>query len=118
MNAKILETTVKNFRSGVLEAATPVLLEFSTESCPACRMVEPVLDRLADEYDGRVLFAHVDAGEQPELAEAFGVQGVPAFAVIRDRSIVDAFVGAQPPAAIRNRLDAALAPKPKRRSMG
>ncbi len=118
MNAKILETTVKNFRSGVLEAETPVLLEFSTESCPACRMVEPVLDRLADEYDGRVLFAHVDAGEQPELAEAFGVRGVPAFALIRDRSIVDAFVGAQPPAALRDRLDAVLAPKPRRRSMG
>jgi thioredoxin-like negative regulator of GroEL len=118
MNAKILETTADNFRSEVLEAGVPVLIEFSTESCPACRMVEPVLDKLADEYEGRVLFAHVDAGEERELAEAFDVRGVPAFAVIRDRQLVDAFVGAQPPVALRRRLDAVLAAKRRTSSMG
>jgi thioredoxin-like negative regulator of GroEL len=118
MNAKILETTADNFRSEVLEAALPVLIEFGTDNCPACRLAEPVLDRLADEYDGRVLFAHVDAAEQQELASAFGVRGVPAFAVIRNRQLLDSFVGAQPPAAMRRRLDAAISARPRPSSMG
>lgn len=118
MNAKILETTADNFRSDVLDAVVPVLIEFSTETCPACRMVQPALDRLADEYEGRVLFAHVDASQEQELAEAFGVRGVPAFAVVRDRQIVDSFVGAQPPREIRRRLDEAISNKRRSTSVG
>jgi thioredoxin 1 len=103
-NAKILQADGANFEADVLGSDVPVLVDFWAEWCGPCRMVAPVLDQLADEYEGKVKIAKVNVDHNQELAIQYGVQGIPAFALFKDGAVADRMVGAVPKSAFESFL--------------
>jgi putative thioredoxin len=98
-----MDVTAATFERDVLEAsaASPVLVDFWAPWCAPCRVLGPILEKLAREYAGRFRLAKVNLDENPELAAAFGVRSIPDVIAFRDRRPVAHFLGAQPEAAVR-----------------
>jgi len=109
-NSFVIEATGSNFQQEVIERsrAVPVVVDFWATWCAPCRMLGPVLEKLAREYDGRFVLAKVESDREPELALQFGVRSIPAVFGVRDGRAVDAFVGVQPESVIRTWLDRLL----------
>lgn len=108
----VLPVTAENFQAEVLESSTPVLVDLYATWCGPCRMLAPVLDRLAAELDGQVKFVKIDTDEQPELAEAFRVSSIPMLALMKDGQVVDTSVGLVSPDQIRQMVKKATSPVP------
>jgi putative thioredoxin len=106
----IIEATDANFGEVVLDESfrRPVVVDFWAEWCQPCRMIGPVLERLADEHGGDFLLAKLDTDRNPQASMAFRIQGIPAVKAFRDGQMVSEFVGAIPERAIRQWLEPLL----------
>lgn len=93
------------FQEKVLDSSTPVIVDFWAPWCGPCRMVAPVLDELAKEYNEKVVIAKVNTDENPQWAMRYGVQGIPTMLFVKNGEIVDRIVGAHPKPSIQQRLD-------------
>ena len=100
--------TDSDFQQEVLEADTPVLVDFWADWCAPCKMVAPLLDELAEEYEGKVKFTKLDVDSNPQIAMQYGIRSIPTLLVFKGGGAVDQVVGAVPKAAIKKRLDSAL----------
>jgi putative thioredoxin len=109
-SSHVLDVTSATFNQDVIErsATVPVVVDFWATWCGPCRMLSPVLEKLAREYDGKFLLAKVDIDAHPDVAASFGVRSIPAVFGVRDGKAVDAFVGVQPEAMIRSWIDRLL----------
>jgi putative thioredoxin len=106
----VIDSTDATFTADVVQISmtVPVVIDFWADWCTPCKQLSPVLESLAAEYGGRFLLAKVDADANPQLAEAFQVQGIPAvFAVLKGQP-VPLFQGAQPEAQVRAVLEKLL----------
>lgn len=103
MSRFAFDVTAADFEQKVIEASknTPVLVDFWAEWCAPCRALKPLLEKLADEFEGRILVAKVDTEQQQELAARFGIRGIPDVRAFVDGAVVDGFTGALPEAALR-----------------
>lgn len=102
----LYDVTVDDFDARVLDASrdVPVLVDFWASWCAPCRALAPVLERLADSYQGKIHVARVNSDEQQVLAAQYGVRSLPTVKIFRNGAVVDEFVGAQPEAVIREIL--------------
>jgi putative thioredoxin len=109
-SANVVEVTDATFPQVVLEEShrRPVVVDFWAEWCQPCRMIGPVLERLADEHSGDFLLAKLDTDTNPQASAAFRIQGIPAVKAFRDGQMVSEFVGAIPERAIRQWLEPLL----------
>jgi putative thioredoxin len=97
------EVTDATFESAVLDRSVevPVLVDLWAEWCGPCRTLTPILEKVVAEAGGRVELAKVNVDENPQVSAAFKVQSIPAVYAIRDRKVVDNFIGALPEAQVR-----------------
>ena len=91
-----IHVTDAAFEKTVLQSATPVIVDFWAPWCGPCKMVAPILDKLAKEYADKVVVAKVNTDENSEWAQKYGVQGIPTMLFIADGKIVHRQVGALP----------------------
>ena len=88
--------TKDNFEAEVLKSEKPVLLDFWASWCGPCKMLSPVIAKVAEKYDGKIKVGKVNVDEQPELADAFSVSSIPLLAVMKNGEVTKAAVGYRP----------------------
>lgn len=103
----IVEVTQENFQQTILEESQKrlVVVDFWADWCAPCKALMPVLEKLANEYNGQLLLAKVNCDEQQTIAAQFGVRSLPTVALMKDGQPVDGFMGAQPESEIRQMLE-------------
>jgi len=106
--SKPLEITDSNFNE-VINSDQPVLVDFWAEWCGPCKMIAPVVDELASDYDGKAVVGKVDVDSNPEVAGKFGIRSIPTLLVFKNGEIVDKQVGAVNKSVLSQKLDAQLA---------
>ncbi|MEQ1732575.1 MAG: thioredoxin [Bacteroidia bacterium] len=103
-----LELTDANFAELVEKSDKPVLVDFWAEWCGPCRMVGPVVEELAKDYEGRAVIGKVNVDTNPEVAMKFGIRNIPALLFFKNGEIVDKQVGAVPRSVLEEKLKAQL----------
>lgn len=103
-----LEITDANFEEVVLKSDKPVVVDFWAEWCGPCRMIGPVIEEMAGEYDGRAVIGKVNVDENPGVSAQFGVRNIPTVLFIKNGAVADKSVGAVPKAQLASKLDAIL----------
>ncbi len=104
----VLSINDLNFEDEVVKSNIPVLVDFSATWCGPCRQIAPIVEQLAQEYDGRVKVANVDVDESPATAQRYGVRGVPSLFVFKQGEVVAQQVGAVAKKTLSDMLDGAL----------
>ena len=107
--AKPQEITDTEFEQEVLKADLPVVVDFWAEWCGPCKVVAPVLEELADEYDGKIKFVKVDTEENFETPSSYGVLSLPTLLVFKEGQQIEWITGARPKGDLMRYLDKALA---------
>jgi len=109
MADNIKDVSDKDFKSNVLDAARPVLVDFWAVWCGPCRMIGPIVAELAGEYKDRVDFAKVNVDEAPKVASSYNVMSIPTLIVFKGGKPFEQVVGYRPKKDIQKLLDKALA---------
>ena len=103
-----LELTDSNFDEVVLKSDKPVLVDFWAEWCGPCRMVGPIIEELATEYEGKVNIGKIDVDENSEVAAQFGIRNIPTILFFKGGQLVDKQVGAAPKATFVSKIEGIL----------
>ncbi|GAA3816718.1 thioredoxin [Cellulomonas soli] len=105
----MLDVTDATFRSEVLESEVPVLVDFWAEWCGPCRLVAPVLEELAGQYEGRLKIVKLNADDNPQVTGDYGVVSIPTLNIYSGGELVRSVIGARPKAVIAEEIEGALA---------
>ena len=99
-----LKITRENFENEVMKSNIPVLIDFWAPWCGPCRMMGPIIEQLAEEYEGKAKVGKVNVDEEGELSQAFGVMSIPTIVLVKDGKVVKQTVGARPKAEVEAML--------------
>ncbi len=106
--SKPVHISQRNFGAEVVQSALPVLVDFWATWCGPCRMIAPIVEDLAREYEGRLKVGKVDVDENPDLASRYGVQSIPTLLVFVGGQPFTRIVGYAPKAELKRAIDTAL----------
>jgi thioredoxin 1 len=108
--SKALKLTDDSFENEVLNAESnkPVLVDFWAEWCGPCKMVGPVVEELAEEFEGKAKVGKVDVDSNPETSTKYGIRSIPSLLIFKNGEVVDQIVGAVPKAQLKKQLEAQL----------
>ena len=107
-NTPYVTLTDGDFQDQVIQSSQPVLVDFWATWCGPCQAMNPIIQELATEYQGRVSVGKVNVDEQPTLAAQFGIQSIPTLLVFKDGKVVDTVIGAVPKKVIADTLNAVV----------
>lgn len=107
-NDKVVILDSNNFEEEVINSDVPVLVDFWAAWCAPCRMIAPIIDQLADEFDGKAKIAKLNVDEQGELAGRYKVMSIPTLILFKDGEIVDQTMGARPKGELVKLIQKAL----------
>lgn len=99
-----LEFTDDNFQQEVLESGTDVLVDFWAPWCGPCRQIAPLIDQLAEQYDGKVKVGKLNIDDNPTVTQQYGIQSIPTLLLFRGGDVAERFVGMPP----KEKLEAAM----------
>jgi thioredoxin 1 len=100
--------TKDNFEKEVMNSDVPVMIDFYADWCGPCQMMMPVVEKLAEEYDGRAKVGKIDSDAEEELSARFNVMSIPNIIFIKNGEVVDRSVGAVPQKVLEDKLDRLL----------
>ncbi len=105
---KPVEITDDNFESEVLQSDKPVLIDFWAVWCGPCKIIAPIVEELASEYDGKVKVGKLDVDSNQQTSIKYGVRSIPTLLVFKDGNVKETIIGAVPKKLIVEKLNAAL----------
>jgi len=105
---KPVTLTDANFESEVIKSDIPVLIDFWATWCGPCKAVAPIVEDLANEYNGKIKIGKVDVDENQQTAIKYGIRSIPTLLIIKNGKVNDMIIGAVPKAQIVKKLNAAL----------
>lgn len=103
-----MEITNHNFEAEVIKSDIPVLLDFWAEWCGPCRMLSPVIEEIANDYNGKIKVGKINVDSEEQLAAAFGISSIPTLVVMKNGEVADSSVGFVPKDKIAEMLDKEL----------
>ena len=101
---KPIEVTDANFKKEVLESSTPVLVDFWAEWCGPCKIIAPVVEQLAKDFDGKLKVGKVDVDSNQQTSMQFGIRSIPTLLIFKNGRVVDQIVGAVPKQALADKV--------------
>lgn len=104
-NANITTLTDSNFQDEVLKADKPVLVDFWATWCGPCRQIAPIVEDLADEFEGRAKIGKVDVDENPQVAQQYGVRSIPTLLFFKDGEVQEQLIGASGKKPLKDTLE-------------
>nr|3ZIV_A Chain A, AECA THIOREDOXIN [synthetic construct]3ZIV_B Chain B, AECA THIOREDOXIN [synthetic construct]3ZIV_C Chain C, AECA THIOREDOXIN [synthetic construct] len=100
----VIEINDENFDEVIKKSDKVVVVDFWAEWCGPCRMIAPIIEELAEEYAGKVVFGKVNVDENPEIAAKYGIMSIPTLLFFKNGKVVDQLVGARPKEALKERI--------------
>ena len=103
----VIETNEQNFEKDVIEKSkqVAVLVDFYADWCMPCRMLAPILEKIAHDYSGKFILAKVNVDENRNLSQEYRIMSIPNVKLFKNGNVVDEFIGVMPELAIKNWLD-------------
>ncbi|MCL5435420.1 MAG: thioredoxin [Patescibacteria group bacterium] len=103
-----LKLTDQNFKQEVLDSKTPVLVDFWAEWCHPCRIVSPIVEELAKEYEGKLKVGKLNVDENGVTAQSYGVMSIPSLLIFKNGQVVKTMIGAQSKDNFKREIDSVL----------
>lgn len=100
--------TDSNFESEVLKSDVPVLVDFWAEWCGPCKKIGPVVDELAEEYEGKLKVGKVNVDDNSEVSMKYQIRSIPALMIFKNGEVVDQIIGAVPKSVLKKQVDAQM----------
>ncbi|MBI2973917.1 MAG: thioredoxin [Armatimonadetes bacterium] len=108
---KPMHVKEQDFETQVLKANTPVLVDFWAEWCAPCRMIAPIVEELAGEYDGKLKVVKLDVDDNQGIAYKYGIMSIPTLGIFKGGEMVERLVGYMPKQQLKRKIDAVLEAK-------
>jgi thioredoxin 1 len=105
---KPVEITDQNFETEVIKSDKPVLIDFWAVWCGPCKLIAPIVEELANEYDGKVKIGKLDVDSNQQTSIKYGVRSIPTLLLFKDGNLKDTIIGAVPKSKIVEKINAAL----------